>query len=115
MEDFFYHFDSMSNFILDALNVVDNEQNRQTLKMNGEKGVDIGKERAELFDLLKQVDVHRGDATYLQQHATFMGHNRTEEALTLLGMGRTRNINICKKLKEMTIALDYEWKFSNMC
>ncbi len=118
MENFKSNFSKMANFIADLWNVKDTDENRQILLRNGHSNIDLKAERKKLVDLLEfQANIMETKSPLNEKrerlHITSNKHNRTEEAIALLGFSQ----GVCKKIKNMTLALDYTWKeeFSVFC
>ena len=109
MEVWINDFNKNANILLDALNLIDNKENRQKLIENGLNDTNINNEREKLLQLLgkkhdplKNTDIN---------HVNVIHRNDTIYYDGLL----TLDNDICLLLKHITNLIEYGWQYSNYC
>merc|ERR1712176_1496749 len=120
LDDFANHdgFERNINQMLDALNIIDNEENNARLAKHGidMNEFNITRQRANLFRILQLEDYSNqssdGKLTRnMQQHITRGRYNKTKAIELLL----TLDESICHILKNLTNLIQYEWTHAEMC
>ena len=103
-------FDRNLNVILDKLNLINNEENRERLKRNGANlsHVNIDKERRKLYRTMKKAD--KGSLVINTSHI-HTSRNNTKYINALLKI----DPQICLLLKHITNIIQYGWQYENFC
>ena len=111
LEDLANHtgFEENINEILDALNIIDNEENNRILTKQGVSDVNIANEREIIFRKLKQEDY--SNITRSRPHVTRGEYDKKKSIELLL----TVDDSVCSILKNITIMLRFEWEYTQFC
>ena len=104
-------FDDNIERLLDAINIVDNEENMMILNKYG-VNMSINNERDVLRTMMTKEDLNRhGIRNDKRGHSTKGSYDKHKSIELLLSVDKF----VCQLIKNMTVLLHYEWKYIIYC
>ena len=116
MHDFQLDFQNMTKIVLNSLNVIDSEENRQRIQQNVAEPFNISNERASLSEFIQsKCDVvNAPQGQQIKKHVSSLNSNLKDlQIKTLLNIGQNRIV--CTIIKNMTLLLQSNWKYYHIC